>query len=134
MADKFNVEVVTPTSSRTFDDVRHVRAPGLDGSFGVLARHIPAIIALKPGEVKIDSGDRQQSLAISDGYCEIQRERILLLVETAELPEDIDVERAQAALERAQKLLSDRPDDLDPDRARASMNRAKNRLRIANKK
>ena len=134
MADKFNVEVVTPTSSRTFDDVRHVRAPGLDGSFGVLARHIPAIIALKPGEVKIDSGDGQQSLAISDGYCEIQRERILLLVETAELPEDIDVERAQAALERAQKLLSDRPDDLDPDRARASMNRAKNRLRIANKK
>ena len=134
MADKFNVEVVTPTSSRTFDDVRHVRAPGLDGSFGVLARHIPAIIALKPGEVKIDSGDRQQSLAISDGYCEIQRERILLLVETAKLPEDIDVERAQAALERAQKLLSDRPDDLDPDRAKAAVRKAKNRLRIANKK
>ena len=134
MADKFNVEVVTPTSSRTFDDVRHVRAPGLDGSFGVLARHIPAIIALKPGEVKIDSGNSQQSLAISDGYCEIQRERILLLVETAELPEDIDVERAQAALERAQKLLSDRPDALDPDRAKASVSRAKNRLRIANKK
>ena len=134
MADKFNVEVVTPTSSRTFDDVRHVRAPGLDGSFGVLARHIPAIIALKPGEIKIDRGDRQQSLAISDGYCEIQRERILLLVETAELPEDIDVERAQAALERAQKLLSDRPEDLNPDRAKASVSRAKNRLRIANKK
>ncbi|MCH7818487.1 MAG: ATP synthase F1 subunit epsilon [Candidatus Marinimicrobia bacterium] len=134
MAENFIVEVVTPTSSRTFDDVRHVRAPGLDGSFGILARHIPAIIALKPGEVKIESGDRQQLLAISDGYCEIQRERILLLVETAELPEDIDLERAQAALERAQKMLSDHPENLNRDRAVAAVRRAKNRLRIANRK
>ena len=134
MADIFNVEVVTPTSSRSYENVRHVRAPGLDGSFGILARHIPAIIALKPGEVRIESGGRQQLLAISDGYCEIQREGILLLVETAELPEDIDVERAQAALERAQKLLSDRPEDLDRDRAVAAVRRAKNRLRVAKKK
>ena len=134
MAENFNVEVVTPTSSRTFNDVRHVRAPGLDGSFGILARHIPAIIALKPGEVKIESGDRQHLLAISDGYCEIQRERILLLVETAELPEDIDLERAQAALERAQKMLSNHPENLNRDRAVAAVRRAKNRLRIANRK
>ena len=134
MAENFNVEVVTPTSLKTFDDVRHVRAPGLDGSFGILARHIPAIIALKPGELKIENGDHQQLLAISEGYCEIQRERILLLVETAELPEDIDVERAQTALERAQKMLSDRPEDLNRDRAVAALRRAKNRLRIAKKK
>ena len=134
MAENFNVEVVTPTSSRTFYDVHHVRAPGLDGSFGILARHIPAIIALKPGEVKIESSDRRQLLAISEGYCEIQRERILLLVETAELPEDIDVERAQAALERAQKILSEHPEDLNPDRAKAAISRAKNRLGIAAKK
>ena len=134
MAENFNVEVVTPTSSKTFDDVRHVRAPGLDGSFGVLARHIPAIIALKPGEVKIESSDRKQLLAISEGYCEIQREGILLLVETAELPEDIDVERAQTALERAQKILSDHPEDLNPVRAKAAISRAKNRLRIAKRK
>ena len=134
MAENFKVEVVTPTSSKTFDDVHHVRAPGLDGSFGVLARHIPAIIALKPGEVKIESSDRKQLLAISEGYCEIQREGILLLVETAELPEDIDVERAQAALERAQKILSDHPEDLNPVRAKAAISRAKNRLRIAKRK
>ena len=134
MAGNFNVEVVTPTSSRSYENVRHVRAPGLDGSFGILARHIPAIIALKPGEVRIESGGRQQLLAISDGYCEIQREQILLLVETAELPEDIDVERAQAALERAQKILSERPEDLNPERAKAAITRAKNRLRIAKRK
>ncbi len=134
MADNFNVEVVTPTSSRTFDDVRHLRAPGLDGSFGILARHIPAIIALKPGEVKIESGGRQQLLAVSEGYCEIQRDGILLLVETAELPEDIDVERAQAALERAEKILSEHPKDVNPDRAKAAISRAKNRLGIAKKK
>ena len=134
MAENFNVEVVTPTSLKTFDDVRHVRAPGLDGSFGILARHIPAIIALKPGELKIESADHQQLLAISEGYCEIQRERILLLVETAELPEDIDVERAQTALERAQKMLSDRSENLNRDRAKAAISRAKNRLRIAKRK
>ncbi len=134
MAENFKVEVVTPTSSKTFDDVHHVRAPGLDGSFGVLARHIPAIIALKPGEVKIESSDHKQLLAISEGYCEIQREGILLLVETAELPQDTDVERAQGALERAQKILSEHPEDLDPNRARAAVSRAKNRLRIAKRK
>jgi len=134
LAENFRVEVVTPTSSKTFDGVRHVRAPGIDGNFGVLARHIPAIIALKPGEVQIDSGEQQQLLSVSGGYCEIQRERILLLVETAESPEDIDVERAQSALERAQKMLSERPEFLDSGRARASISRAKNRLRIANRK
>ena len=134
MADNFNVEIVTPKSSRTFDDVRHLRAPGLDGSFGILARHIPAIIALRPGEVKIDSGDRIQLLAISDGYCEIQRERILLLVETAEFLDEINVERAQSALEKARRILSEHPDSLKFGKAMAAISRAKNRLRIANKK
>ncbi len=134
MAKTFTVEVVTPTSIRTFNEVSHVRASGVDGQFGVLPRHIPAIFALKPGKVKIDSDEQQQLFAVSEGYCEIQRERILLLVETAEFPEEIDVKRAQSALERARKILSERPDSLKFSKAMAAMSRAKNRLRIADKK
>ena len=134
MAKTFTVEVVTPTSINTFSGVRHLRAPGIDGNFGVLVRHIPAIIALKPGKVQIDSDEQQQLFAVSEGYCEIQRERILLLVETAEFPEEIDVERAQSALERARKILSERPDSLNFSKVMAAMSRAQNRLRIADKK
>lgn len=134
MAEHFSVEVVTPTSSKTFDNVRHIRAPGLDGSFGILARHIPAIIALKPGEVKIDINDSQLLLAISDGYCEIQRDRILLLVGTAEFPEDIDVDRALSALDRARKMLSERPESLNFSQTMAAISRAKNRIKMAKKK
>ena len=133
MSDTFIVEVVTPTSIKTFEDVRHIRAPGLDGSFGVLSRHIPAIIALRPGEVIIDVGNKRQSLAVSDGYCEIESEKILLLTETAERPEDIDVERANTALGRAIDRLKERPKELDVNRAMAAVQRAKNRLKIAEK-
>jgi len=134
MAENFAVEVVTPISIRTYEGVSHVRATGLDGKFGILPRHISAIMALKSGELRIDTDDKQQMLATSGGYCEVQREKVLFLVETAELPEEIDVERAQKALDRAKERLAERDADLDYARARAAIERAGNRLIISAKK
>ena len=134
MADNFEVEVVTPISIRTYDSVRHVRATGLEGKFGILARHIPAIMALKPGELRIDTENKQLLLATSGGYCEVQWEKVLFLVETAEIPEDIDVERAQKALDRANERLMEKDSELNYSRARAAIERAKNRLKISTKK
>ncbi len=134
MAETFTVEVVTPTSIRTFNEVGHVRASGVDGQFGVLPRHIPAIIGLKSGELRIDMEGEKKILAASGGYCEVQRDKILFLVETAELPEEIDIERAQNSLDRARERLKERQAGLDMNRALSAMNRAKNRLKIAGKK
>jgi len=134
MAENFAVEVVTPISIRTYDSVSHVRATGLEGKFGILPRHIPAIMALKPGELRIDSDNKQQLLATSGGYCEVQREKVLILVETAELPEEIDAERAQIALDRAKERLMEKHADLDYKRAREAIERANNRLKISAKK
>ncbi len=134
MADNFAVEVVTPISIRTYDSVRHVRATGLEGKFGILARHIPAITALKPGELRIDTDNKQLLLATSGGYCEVQREKVLFLVETAEIPDEIDVERAQKALDRANERLMEKDAELDYSRARAAIERANNRLKISAKK
>ena len=134
MAENFAVEVVTPISIRTYDSVSHVRATGLEGKFGILPRHIPAIMALKPGELRIDSDNKQQLLATSGGYCEVQREKVLILVETAEIPEEIDVERAQNALDRAKERLMEKHADLDYKRAREAIERANNRLKISAKK
>ena len=134
MAENFAVEVVTPISIRTYDSVSHVRATGLEGKFGILARHIPAIMALKPGELRIDTDNKQLLLATSGGYCEVERNKVLFLVETAELPEDIDVERAQKALDRANQRLMEKDAELDYTRARAAIERANNRLKISAKK
>lgn len=134
MAENFAVEVVTPISIRAYDSVRHVRATGLEGKFGILARHIPAIMALKPGELRIDTENEQLLLATSGGYCEVQREKVLFLVETAEIPDEIDVERAQKALDRANERLMGKDDDLNYSRARAAIERANNRLKISAKK
>ncbi len=134
MAENFSVEVVTPISIRTYESVSHVRATGLEGKFGILPRHIPAIMALKSGELRIDTDNKQQMLATSGGYCEVQREKVLFLVETAELPEEIDVERAQQSLDRANERLMEKGADLDYERARTAIDRANNRLKISAKK
>ncbi|MCH8928040.1 MAG: F0F1 ATP synthase subunit epsilon [Candidatus Marinimicrobia bacterium] len=134
MAENFSVEVVTPISIRTYDSVSHVRATGVDGKFGILPRHISAIMALKPGELRIDTDNKQLLLATSGGYCEVQRGKVLFLVETAEIPGEIDVERAQKALDRANERLKEKPADLDHKRVRGAIERANNRLKISARK
>ncbi|HKJ69947.1 MAG TPA: F0F1 ATP synthase subunit epsilon [bacterium] len=130
--DQLTVEIVTPTSAEETRQVSYLRAPGVDGLFGVLPGHIPAMIALDIGEIGIEQQSGQQYWATSGGYAEIHRDRVVLLVETAELATKIDVERAKSSAQRARRRLkdADRNPDIDPDRARHSLQRALNRLSI----
>ena len=131
MDGKFKVEVVTPTSIDTIDEVTHVKAPGLDGSFGVLKRHIGAVIAITEGEIRVDHESAKDYYVTSGGYCEIGTDRITFLVETAEPAGEIDVQRAEAARDRAKARLKERSSALDGKRADAALMRAINRLRAA---
>ncbi|MCF7803704.1 MAG: F0F1 ATP synthase subunit epsilon [Candidatus Marinimicrobia bacterium] len=134
MPEHLSVEIVTPTSLETEEQVDYVRAPGLDGLFGVKPGHIPALIALDVGEVGLDKRGERRYLATSGGYAEIHNEKVVLLVETAEDADDIDVERAKAAKQRAEeRLAAKEKEGIDTSRAKDALRRAKNRLTVANR-
>ena len=132
MAGTFQLEIITPT--RVFDEgqVNYLRAPSTDGLFGVLSGHVDSMIALDVGEIKIERSGVTKYMATSGGYAEIKNNHVQLLVETAEPAEDIDIQRAQAALERAKEKLAAKQEEIaDEQRDLDARERALNRMRIA---
>ena len=125
----FQLEIVTPTKLLDEGQVEHVRCPGLDGSFGVMASHREAIIALGVGEIKVTQNGKDHFLATSGGFAEITREKVELLLETYERTEEIDRSRAENALKRAEERI--KAGETDTIRNKAALERAANRLRVS---
>lgn len=132
-APTLHVEVVTPAGGIVLSrEARHVRLPGLQGSFGVLAGHAELMAALGTGLAQVEeAAGGTLLLAVSGGYAQVHAGRLLVLSESAELPERLDLARAEAALERARRRLESGGEDLDVARAQAAMARALNRLALA---
>jgi F-type H+-transporting ATPase subunit epsilon len=129
-------ELATPTRMLISADVEEVVAPGTEGYFGVWPGHAPFLTTLGSGEVCYKMGRDEQCLAVSGGFAEVTGERVIILAETAELPEEIDVERAQRAKQRAELRLSGKsplgtPEEIDYTRAMAALARAVARLMTA---
>lgn len=134
MARQFRLEIITPT--QVFDEgmVDYVRAPGVDGSFGVLAGHTDAIMALTLGEIKVVKGASESYYACTKGFAEITDKGVQMLVETAERKDDIDLQRAQEAYERAKASLEKRHGEMqDEEKALKALERSINRMRVAKK-
>lgn len=126
------VTIVTPYGTRAEYNVRHLRAPGAEGEFGVLAGHIPFLTALRAGALILDSEQGRKIWALSGGFAEVLGDRVTVLAETAERAETIDVARAEAARQRALgRLKPGALVDVDISRAKAAMTRALNRLQVA---
>ena len=125
----FQLEIVTPTKLLDEGQVEHVRCPGLDGSFGVMASHREAIIALGVGEIKVTQNGKDHFLATSGGFAEITREKVELLLETYERTEEIDTSRAENALQRAEERIKAK--GMDTISNKAALERAANRLRVS---
>jgi len=125
----FQLEIVTPTKLLDEGQVEHVRCPGLDGSFGVMASHREAIIALGVGEIKVTQNGKDHFLATSGGFAEITREKVELLLETYERTEEIDTSRAENALKRAEERI--KAGGTDTIRNKESLERAANRLKVS---
>ena len=126
----FSIEIVTPTHVITEENVSYLRCPGIDGSFGVMAGHTYAVIALGVGEVKIEVGNKEKWIATSGGFVDISPEKVLLLLETAEQSFEIDIERAKAAVKRAKDRIESK-NKVDTMRADAALMRALNRLKVS---
>ena len=105
MAEKMKLEIVTPYSKVLDMEVDEVTATGKIGEFGVLPGHAPFLTSLKIGELAYKNNGITEHLALNWGYFEIQDDRIIVLVETAEASDEIDLERAKAALGRAEEAL-----------------------------
>ncbi|WP_022853941.1 F0F1 ATP synthase subunit epsilon [Thermodesulfatator atlanticus] len=130
------LEIVTPSRMVVSEEVDIVTAPGVAGEFGVMAHHAPMVAAIKIGELRYRVGDKEEFLAVSEGFCEVSHNKITFLCEAAERAEEIDVERALKAKERAEKRLQEaaaKAEKIDIARAQAALARALVRLRVAEK-
>ena len=136
MAEKFQLQIVTPERVVFEGEVEEVYAPGWEGEFGVLKGHEPYIFLLKIGEMRIRQNRQWIYAAISGGLCEVDYDSMQVLAETCELSYEIDVERAQRARARAEEKLK----QLDPIKdekefieAQTALQRALIRLQVASK-
>ena len=130
----FNLDIVTPTRNLEEMVVSYVRCPGLDGSFGIMANHQEGIFSLDIGEIMVKTESETKYLSTSGGFAEIVNDGVTILVETVESASDIDIPRAEAALQRARdrKSSSDK-ENLDQLRLDSALSRALNRLRVSKK-
>ena len=129
MAKTFQLEIITPTRIFSEGQVSYVRAESPDGQFGIMSHHTAATIALGIGELKVVKNGKEYYYATTGGFADIQSESVLLLLETAELVTDIDVNRAESARKRAQDRLNNK--EMDKVRTRTAIAKAKNRLKVS---
>jgi F-type H+-transporting ATPase subunit epsilon len=131
MPETFELLVLTPTRTLMQEPVESVIAPGSEGYLGILPHHAPLITALKPGKLTVrDRGGRTRLYALSGGFLEVSNNRAVILADSLEEPERIDVERARRAVSRARERMKD-GGRCDMARAQASLERAQNRIRVA---
>ena len=114
------------------EPIESVIAPETVGHFGILAGHTPFVSSLQTGITKITKANGEKfNLSTSGGFLMTDGKKVILLAESAERPEEIDVNRAQRAKERAEKRLAEKNPDTDIDRARTALLRAINRLKLS---
>jgi len=136
MPDKtINLEIFTPEGKVFSGKVISFTVPGTLGAFQVLHNHAPIISSLEVGEVKVvDESNNTIFFAISGGFVEVARNNATILADSAERYDEIDVQRAKLAKERALKRMKDRSSEVDKIRAELAYRRAINRIRVAGKK
>ncbi|MFW6265931.1 MAG: ATP synthase F1 subunit epsilon [Halanaerobiales bacterium] len=131
------LEIVTPERVVYSKDVNRLVATAIDGDIGILPGHTPLVTGLVPSVIKIvrgESGNIIDLISISDGFMEVKPEQINIVVRTAELPEEINVDRAKRAKERAEDRLAKDDERINDARATSALQRAVARINAANER
>jgi F-type H+-transporting ATPase subunit epsilon len=127
------LEIVTPERKVYEKDIDMVVVKGVAGELGILPNHIPLVTPLRIAPVKIKyDGNQEEIIAVHGGFMEVRKDKIVILAELAELPGEIDLERAQRAKERAEGRLKSK-DEADLIRAEISLQKAINRINVSHK-
>lgn len=134
--DAIELVIVTPERQLLRESVVEVQLPGAEGCLGILPGHAPLMTELGIGELNYRSANANRTgvLCIIRGFAEVLPDRVSVLAEVAERAEEIDVERAKAALERAQKRLAAPDANIDWDRAAIALQRALIRIQVATRR
>ncbi|EZP75302.1 F0F1 ATP synthase subunit epsilon [Parageobacillus genomosp. 1] len=128
------VSVVTPDGPVYEADVEMVSTKAKSGELGILPGHIPLVAPLEISAVRLKKEGKTEYIAVSGGFLEVRPDKVTILAQAAERAEDIDVARAKAAKERAERRLQSKQDDIDFKRAELALKRAMNRLNVAQMK
>jgi F-type H+-transporting ATPase subunit epsilon len=134
MADTFQLEIVTPEKLVVKEAAEEAQIPGLNGYLGILPGHAPLITELAVGVISYRASGDTHNLAVAWGFAEVLPDRVTILAEAAERPQEIDVERAQKSKERAEQRLKSNDTQVDYDRAEDALQRAETRLKVATEK
>ena len=132
MADRLTLEIATPTRLVVAETVDEIVIPGSQGYFGVLPGHAAFLTTLGIGELMYRTGPDEHYLAVANGFAEVRNDKVIVLADTTERPEEIDRARAERARERAERRLAGRvEEEVDYNRALAALARALARLLTA---
>ena len=129
--NKLNLKIITPERTLVDEQVDAVYSKAIDGEFGILPGHIPFMTALDIGITKYVKDNQDELVVVVGGIFQISENNITIFSETAERGEEIDVQRAKAAEERAEVRLRAGARDIDVDRAQAALARALTRIQAA---
>ncbi len=134
MASTFQLEIVTPSRLLVKDAAEEAQIPGLSGYLGILPGHAPLITELAVGVITYKSNGAAHTLSVAWGFAEVLPDKVTILAEAAERPQEIDVARAEKAKARAEDRLKSNSADVDYDRAEDALQRAETRLNVAKEK
>ena len=129
------MDIVTPARTVYSGEVQSFTAPGVVGNFQVLFNHAPLLSSIGIGEIKIvEPNGKKMRFATSGGFVEVKSNKAILLAESAENEDEINIERAEKAKQRASDRLTKKSSEMDVERARIALLRSINRLKIGSKK
>ncbi len=128
------LEIITAERQVYSDEVDAVVAPGIEGQLGILPHHAPLMTALQPGELIIRKDGSEQFLVVTGGFMEVLGDKVTILADAAEQSDEIDEQRAQAAMESAQERVRNRESDLELEGALSSLRRAEVRVNVVRRR
>ena len=131
MADSLDLEIATPERELVRERVSEVELRSKKGYIGILPGHAPLLGELGIGHLTYVAGRRRWTLAVHSGFLEVSEDRVRVLADAAERAEEIDVERARAALRRAREQVLNPPAGADTNQALAALERAQARIEVA---
>jgi F-type H+-transporting ATPase subunit epsilon len=134
MADTFQLEIVTPTKLLVKDAAEEAQIPGASGYLGILPGHAPLITELGVGAITYKASGTTHTISVAWGFAEVLPDKVTILAEAAEHPQEIDVPRAEKAKGRAEERLKSNDPQVDFTRAEDALQRAEMRLNVAKEK
>ncbi len=133
MAKTLHLEIIATDRVFFEGEVEHLVITAIDGLLGILPGHEPLVTSLPTGELKYMIDGEWKYAAISEGFIQVMPDKAVILADSCELPEEIDIKRAEEARERAEEMMRQKQSIREYYETQAALNRAMNRLKISQK-